>query len=128
LLIVLRGGVVIIRSLRTLRVRVIGRVADIQIVFDAGDTGDTAHDRLCQLLRGIARNRARQSDLGLNGGGGDEVVLERLRGVQSVHHIHFDLPIRALPGCGRRILSQRNDAAQGSHGGPRHGTCNHSLE
>ena len=92
------------------------RIAHLQIVFDLDDTRHLPGNRLGQLLRAIACDRARERHLALNGGGRNHVILESLRGIEGVDHIHLNLSVAAPTRS--RILRQSQDAAQRHQPGP----------
>ena len=109
-------------------------IAGLQVVMHRGYAGYMADDRLRQFAGGLARHRAGKRHFALNGRGGDEVLLQRLGGIQGMHHIHLDLPVGALAGrlnSGCRwslILGNRNRDAKHEHPGPREGQGNNFLE
>jgi hypothetical protein len=72
------------------------RVAHLEIVIDLSHPGHVRGDGLGQLAGRRSGNRAGKAHLALNGGGGDEIILERAGGVECTHHIHLDLTIGAL--------------------------------
>jgi len=73
------------------------RVANLQVVVDLGHASYLAGNRPGKILRALAGHRARKRHLALDRGCCNQVVLQRLRGVERVDYIHLDLPSARWP-------------------------------
>ena len=87
-----------------LRILSFGRIADLEAIIYPGHTRNLFDDRFGQLLRGLARDRSGKSDLALDGGRSDQIVLECLGGVKRLYHVHFNLAVGACPASRGPIL------------------------
>ena len=132
------------------------RIANLQVVVHLGHARHMSGDRLRQFAGSIARHGSGEHNLALNGGRGDQVALQRLGGIQGMHHVLLNLAVRAGRGhwgrslgfgrgwswCFGRgwnwgwgwswswgsVLGQRHRAAQNGQRRPRQGLGKNSFE
>ena len=126
------------------------RIANLQVVVHLGHARHMSGDRLRQFAGSIARHGSGERNLALNGGRGDQVALQRLGGIQGMHHVLLDLAVRAgrrhwgrSLGCDRgwswcfgrgwgwswgSVLGQRHRATQNGQRRPRQGLGKNSFE
>jgi hypothetical protein len=104
------------------------RTANLEVVVDLGDASHLAGQGGGELFGGLRGNGAGECDLALDGGCGDEIVLEGLRSIEGVHDVHFDLSVSALAGWGGCVLRERHNGAEGNNRRPGHDLDETSLE